>query len=360
MYMEKDYSVIAYIGRFQPFHLGHKAVIDQALLLADKVVVVIGSAGGPRTVKNPWTASERIQMISSTFTEEELARISFVEQEDHLYNFERWLAEVTTAVENVNRANVFAGKHRNGPHKIGLIGLDKDASSFYLKHFPQWERVVLDDIGRIINASDIRKLYFDVAMSDDERSVAVQVVAVNVNTPISQWLQRWRNTHAMEFNNIAAEWAFIQKYKAGWANAPYAPTFYTADALVVCSGHVLLVGRGERPGQGLLALPGGFVNQTETAQEAAIRELREETKIKVPPAALLGAIDKERVFDYPDRSMRGRTVTYVYRLSLPNDKLPAVVGADDAAHARWVPRADLRRDQMFEDHYDIIEYMMGF
>lgn len=359
MYMEKDYSVIAYIGRFQPFHLGHKAVIDQALLLADKVVVVIGSAGGPRTVKNPWTASERIQMISSTFTEEELARISFVEQEDHLYNFERWLAEVTTAVENINRANIAKGKHRNGPYKIGLIGVDKDASSFYLKHFPQWDTISFTPT-KIVNATDVRRLYFDVAMTDAERSTAIQDVAVSLDTPIARWLSRWKNTHAQDFHNIAEEWAFIQKYKEGWANAPYAPTFYTADALVICSGHVLLIGRKDRPGRGLLALPGGFVNQTETAQEAAIRELREETKIKVPPAALLGSIDKERVFDYPDRSMRGRTVTYVYRLMLPNDKLPGVVGADDAADARWVPRADLRRDQMFEDHYDIIEYMMGF
>jgi bifunctional NMN adenylyltransferase/nudix hydrolase len=80
----------------------------------------------------------------------------------------------------------------------------------------------------------------------------------------------------------------IEKYKESWKAAPFPPTFVTVDAVVVQSGHVLLVKRKAMPGAGLWALPGGFLNQEETLLDGAIRELKEETKIKVPVPVLKG------------------------------------------------------------------------
>ena len=62
--MKRSFDVVVFIGRFQPFHLGHKAVIQQALTLADEVIVCVGSSGKPRSTKNPWSFDERSVMIT--------------------------------------------------------------------------------------------------------------------------------------------------------------------------------------------------------------------------------------------------------------------------------------------------------
>jgi nicotinamide-nucleotide adenylyltransferase len=53
-----------YIGRFQPFHQGHREMVEYIATEVDEVVVGIGSAGKTHTVRNPFTAGERIMMIN--------------------------------------------------------------------------------------------------------------------------------------------------------------------------------------------------------------------------------------------------------------------------------------------------------
>ncbi len=99
-----------------------------------------------------------------------------------------------------------------------------------------------------------------------------------------------------------------------------------------------------------------------------LRELREETKIAVPPGMLRGSIVAQRVFDDPNRSSRGRTITHGFLIHLKNEmalpglrsrkpakaELPPIEAADDAEKAQWWALADIKREMMFEDHYDII------
>jgi bifunctional NMN adenylyltransferase/nudix hydrolase len=151
----------------------------------------------------------------------------------------------------------------------------------------------------------------------------------------------------------------IKKYKESWKAAPFPPTFMTVDAVVVQSGHVLLVQRGDMPGKGLWALPGGFLNQGETMLDGAIRELKEETKIKVPVPVLKGSNKGSKTFDAPNRSQRGRTITQAFYIDLGfAEELPRVKGSDDAEKAFWVPLSEVvaKRDQFFEDHFHIISY----
>jgi len=70
-------------------------------------------------------------------------------------------------------------------------------------------------------------------------------------------------------------------------------------------------------------LPGGFLNASTDAsvQSAAIRELKEETGIKVPVAVLNGSIKDSRVFDSIGRSARGRTITHAFKIVLPDGEL---------------------------------------
>lgn len=62
------------VGRFQPFHKGHLAVVREALGKCDELIVIIGSAEDSHTERNPFTAGERFQMILSCLTPEERTR----------------------------------------------------------------------------------------------------------------------------------------------------------------------------------------------------------------------------------------------------------------------------------------------
>jgi bifunctional NMN adenylyltransferase/nudix hydrolase len=340
-----DFDVLAFIGRFQPFHNGHKAVVSEALRRSKKVAIVLGSHDQPRTTRNPFTTPERIQMISAEFPNEVASgRIQFVPVIDHTYNLQRWIASVQTGVTMV--ANT---PFTPDPTRIGLIGHAKDQSSFYLKCFPTWDSINVDNVGGI-DATRIREGFFGNGLTSTEWSIVPDAVA--------DWLDEFRKTTS--YQTIRGEHEFILKYKQQWAASPYPPTFHTVDVVVVQSGHVLLIERGEMPGKGLWALPGGFLNQNETLRQGAIRELREETKIALSDETLDRCIFMQKTFDDPNRSQRGRTITTAFRIDLrPEVKLTKVKGADDAAKARWVPLSKVARSVMFDDHYDIITDMVS-
>jgi nicotinamide-nucleotide adenylyltransferase len=63
-----------FVGRFQPFHLGHLGAIKDVLSEVDEIVIVIGSAQHSHTVNNPFTAGERLVMVRRALEE---ARIDF-------------------------------------------------------------------------------------------------------------------------------------------------------------------------------------------------------------------------------------------------------------------------------------------
>ncbi len=180
-----------------------------------------------------------------------------------------------------------------------------------------------------------------------------------LNEGIFNFMINWRETETFEY--LQGEYSFYESYKAAWESAPYAPTFVTVDGVVVQSGHILLVRRRAFPGKGLWALPGGFLNQNESVADGVIRELREETRLKVPVPVLKGSIKSTKVFDHPNRSLRGRTITHAHLIELNPGPLPPVKGGDDADKARWFPLEEVLQmeSQLFEDHYSIINYFVG-
>ena len=102
----------------------------------------------------------------------------------------------------------------------------------------------------------------------------------------------------------------------------------TVDAVWIDRGRVLLVERGRAPFRGMRALPGGFVEQRETVEEAVVRELREETGLSARPAGLVG------VYSGPNRDPRKPTTTVVFFV---RGRARRPRGGDDAARAAWVP-----------------------
>ena len=121
----------------------------------------------------------------------------------------------------------------------------------------------------------------------------------------------------------------------------------TADCIVItkeADAKVLLIQRGDDPYKGCWAFPGGFMNMDETTEQCAIRELEEETGMKVTGLHQIGAYSKV------DRDPRGRTVTVAYLVVI--DKPLPVIGQDDAAQAKWWPLSSI--PQLAFDHAEIM------
>ncbi|MGF6770753.1 bifunctional NMN adenylyltransferase/nudix hydrolase [Paraburkholderia sp. GAS199] len=338
----RRFDATVFIGRFQPPHRGHLQVLRQALASASQVCILIGSTDKPRTIKDPFSFDERREMLASMLSEEERARITIAAVQDSTYNDNDWLRWTQDAV--AAQLGETAGR------KIALIGHEKDASSYYLRMFPQWE-LIEADATEDISATEIREQLFA------ERSNSF--VQWAVPAPVFAWLEQFRKRP--EFAQLKSEAEFIAGYKRKWAAAPYAVTFVTVDALVVHSGHILLVRRRSEPGRGLWALPGGFVNQDERLEAACVRELREETGLKIPEPVMRGSLKDRQVFDHPQRSLRGRTITHAFLFHFPVGELPRVKGSDDADKAQWIPLNVLAtmRNVMFEDHFDIAHHFLS-
>ncbi len=346
-----DFDYLVFIGRFEPFHNGHAAVARHALGRTSKLIFLVGSADMPRTVKNPWTVAERAVMIQAALADAG-GRLLIRPLRDHLYNESQWIAGVQRAVADAIRAD-----GGDPGARVGLIGMDKDASSYYLREFPQWPLVDVQHT-ETMSATELRRYLF--AAGDIDFHGALLMLRGNVPVPVFDMLEAFRK-NSPAYAELVAEYRFIEQYKAAWKDAPYAPTFVTTDAVVVHSGHVLLVRRRAAPGKGLWALPGGFVDQSEGILEACLRELREETRLKIPVPVLKGSLKSQHVFDHPDRSVRGRTITHAFHFDFPAGELPDVRGGDDADKARWVPVSEALEmgPKLFEDHLHILEFFLG-
>jgi bifunctional NMN adenylyltransferase/nudix hydrolase len=346
-----NYSFAVFIGRFQPYHNGHHHVIQQGLQQAERLVVLCGSSHMPPSHRNPWSFQERKRMILDSFVPADAERITVLPLIDSPYNDAVWIQSVQTIVNGLVQA------FHNVPHrqpKVALIGHSKDHSSYYLKLFPQWESISVGHHFEL-DATAIRRDFFS-----DTSDVQAVIQTLSANCPSGTVDYLANNYSPKAFEYIFEENAFVQAYRQSWSQSPYPPLFMTVDAIVVQSGHILLVKRRAKPGFGLMALPGGFVGQYEKLVDAALRELREETRLKVPEPVLRGCIKQVHTFDDPYRSARGRTITQALLIELPNaDALPKVKAGDDAAKAFWLPLADLQPDQLFEDHYFIIRQLLG-
>lgn len=332
-------TVAVVIGRFQPFHILHAHLLQQAASVADKVVVLIGGLDRPRTPKDPFTVQERSAVIVEWAKQscEKIACITGIA--DYPYSDTAWTANVQSALDSILDSIDCKGAN------IRLVGCKKDSSSFYLNMFPQW---TLHEVGynQNVDATQIRELYF--SGSD------LAFVSGAVPPATLQFLSEFKQS--ADYQLMVDEKHTNDAYKKQWERAPYPPTFVTVDACVIQSGHVLVVRRKHSPGRGLYALPGGFLDQHERVIDGVIRELREETGLQVSSEVLKGSTKTVDVFDNPSRSLRGRTVSHVALIALPPGPLPEVCGTDDASWAGWIQLGLCKGHEFFEDHRDIIDY----
>ena len=377
--MNTKADVIVYIGRFEPAHKAHIETIERAAFIAKKrVIVLAGSANQPRTIKNPWLWNERADMIHTSLSPSAQKKVTILPVRDILYNDPAWEQSVQEIVASVIDEN----------DVIKIIGYTKDETSYYIEAFPQWETIEMENI-EDLHATDIRTAMFENKDFDSEigrylpkgihdyiksfmltpeydklvKEYEFQLAhdrMWNMNKMLDYFVEQ--NSELMDDwgHNTSIAQQVIDTLRKDYKIAPYEPTFNTTDMIVIKSGHVLLVRRRHAPGLGLYAIPGGYLNPKEWSMDGALRELKEETKIKEPPALLKSNIKANMVFEHPERSIRGRIVTRAYIIELPSGgQLPKITGADDAERAKWVPLSVFEKmeDQMFEDHFAIINKM---
>lgn len=353
--MSKKYNLAVFIGRFQPLHNEHIRIIREALNIAEKVVVFIGTTNVARTPKNPFTVEERAKMIFSVFPNETnlidprlLIRTAF----DNPANDMAWAAHIQAEVAKIEPDD----------SKVTLIGCHKDnGTSFYLKMFRQWHSyAVPHEVD--LNATDIRRVWFgDYQNIDETHGIESPFIRNSIPDVVRDFMHC--DFSIVKYHWLRDEYYFYKKYDP----KQYPVTIICADAVVTQSNYILLVTRDKSPGKGLLALPGGHVEQNERVIDAAVRELKEETKIsdergEIPFAVLKSFIknDQGRLFDNPSRSLRGRVITTAYHFLLPDKReLYKVKGSDDARDAKWYSIGTLKPEDFFEDHYYIIKNVLG-
>ena len=124
----------------------------------------------------------------------------------------------------------------------------------------------------------------------------------------------------------------------GASDTRYPPVPRVAvGALVIKAGAVLLVKRGKAPSDGKWAIPGGSVELGETLQQAAEREIFEETGIRIRAA------EPVYTFDFIERSRHGSVRFHYVIIDLAAEYLSGKIKpGDDADQAAWIPFAELK------------------
>lgn len=336
--------VAVVIGRWQIFHNGHLALVRHALAGSPTVLVVIGSAWRSRDADNPFNVDERMAMVSAALTPEERSRVQFAPLRD-FHDDARWTTRLRAIVAE-----------RAPGREVVVVGYEKDASSYYLRNLAPWRLERVQEKFDNLDATSLRAVYFGATDLDS----ALAVIQPSVPPGVLAYLQAWGQL-PLRAAGIRARKA-LAAYRDVWT----ADFSVAADAVVrtelPTGPHVLLVRRKGPIGEGLWAVPGGFVDKAERTFDAALRELREETGLDLWKPQAMEALRGQAVLDDPARSPRGRIISHAYFFDLGRHKVPPEVRAsDDAMQARWTPVEELpgMLPVLFEDHGLLLERFLG-
>ena len=408
----KQYKLAVIIGRMQFLHNGHIHLFNEAAKKADQILVLVGSSDKAPSPSNPFTYQQREQIVFGALHEAGItqalnSRVNVMPLPDD-YLEDQWMANVINAVQTHAEAQLGETGMFIKDEDVVLVGHEKDASSYYLRMFPQWDFYNAPN-DRGLNATDFRKELFDRLPARDPHFIAkllklteplskfesaafcqdvvsllvehypelnqhlglkpsgdlrpLDMTHLKLNSPKAMHPFLEEYIRSEEYMNMVAENGQYADEKLSWGMAPYPVTFVTTDAVVTHKSSILMIRRKNHPGKGLWALPGGFLGAKEWVRDSIIRELREETRIAVANEDLLRIMQPVRVFDNPGRSLRGRVITHAARFNLDHlglTKRPKVRADDDAEAVRWFSFGEiLKADaELFEDHAEIIKRLV--
>lgn len=310
----KQPGPVVLMAEFQLPTAADIALLRRALEDTQRCVVALTWAGAAPSPAHPFSWQERAAVLRQSVPDG--SRLEFIPVRQH-YDDRRALRQVEQAL------HLAPGLRVENAHGADLAAVER-LHALYAAEDPQ---------------------------------LAIDRTPADLAPPAAAALRTWIGTAG--FDRLRRERLKMAQEQAVWARVPWPVTLVTVDAVVRAAGHVLLIRRGRAPGQGLWALPGGFLEPGDTLLQSALRELAEETGL--PAHRVQDALRDVKIFDAPSRSQRGRIVNHAHFFELGDTALPAVQGGDDAAAARWVPIRELAalESQFHDDHFHILDEFLG-
>ena len=153
-----------------------------------------------------------------------------------------------------------------------------------------------------------------------------------------------------------SEKTFLDKYNPKEYEKPSVTSDMLLFSMIHKKLHILLIQRGGHPYKDYWAMPGGFVNMNESTEEAAYRELKEETGIEDV------YLEQLATFSESHRDPRMRVISVAYIALVKSEHLTVIAG-DDAIEARWFEVNTLLKrleteDVLAFDHEEILKLAM--
>ena len=337
----KQYKVAVIPARMQMFTKAHEQLIIEAGKLADKVFVALGSTNVASSIKNPFDYTFRCIVVSKWLSKnydkfDEYTTVECINVPD-TPELSDWLGLLN---RNVNSQ---CGGYINH-NDVVLVGSLKDNDGTMRKYWADWlgwgcHNVKPYEMNEIlINASDVRKSFY----RDEYIGNLIPESCIDIYTQF-----KYTNDYA----RLCDEWAEIEYNKSKYGDGPH----LTGDALIFKLSEtpkVLLITRGGKVGNGLLAMPGGYLDPGETFNETIIRECKEEINVDLSKQL----VKHQRILDNPSRDLRGRiiSVANVYYMSESHAYEMEFKAGDDALSYDWYKLEDIKENACFADHYHVI------
>jgi 8-oxo-dGTP diphosphatase len=166
-----------------------------------------------------------------------------------------------------------------------------------------------------------------------------------------QWLTLKQRSFIDESTRLEATPTEFHDAQANRYTYQFARPSVTVDCVVFSGAYVALIRRGKEPFKGCWALPGGFLEMNERIEDAAIRELFEETSLVVSKVFPVG------VFDEPRRDPRDRVIGHAFWTIIPLGSGANLKAGDDAAEAEWIPVSKIVAGDyvLAFDHVEIVK-----
>ncbi len=283
-----------FIGRFQPFHLGHMSVVMAVAKENELLYIGIGSTNVPVSKHNPFSVEERELMINGSLK----------------------------------------GKIKN--YKIYRVP-DIGNNSRWVKHVES----IVPKFDIVYSGSPlIRKLF-------REKNYEVRCIPAHVDTSSTQIREMmyagedWEHLVSEGTLNVLKKINGKERVSSLMNLPAYGATKISVDAIIKYKDSLVLIKRKNYPFQGMLAFPGGHLNYGETCEEAVVREAKEETGLNFKIEKLSG------IYSDPDKDPRGHYVNLVY----VGEGAGELKAGDDAAEVLLVPIEDARKGlSMAFDH----------
>lgn len=347
-----------YIGRFQPFHKGHKAVIDLTVKMMkpkDTFTIIIGSADQQETDHNPLSASQRREML---LTELEGYPVTISTINDSPYNYDLWVEHLCAQlleVKSVTHVD-FLDNYKNFLQKfnniciVGMEGVEEYVRRI-TKYYTLSNLKLLDlgikshvfselDTQTPIHGSSIRALVCSEDGNCSKRFYS------DIKDFVSEKILAYLKT--VDFQHIVYN-AYIKGINyAESTGCKYNSCFMTVDNIVFdkFADKVLLI---KRKDNSKLAIPGGFAEPYMSMKDNALRELEEETSItaEMLKTAFVKLDEVQPVLiDAPYRDPRSShkcnfiSAVYVWQSEVHAFKklLAHVKAGDDATDTIWLSR----------------------